>query len=107
MFEIRDEEGNLARETEKLRKLKEEFYQNGEWRGHRQGSAWVGPFPDDQTLLQPGKKVSFGAMPNRYYDVSRPGVYSIVAKRQNDERPYNWVDSNEIKVTITPKEAGQ
>ena len=34
-------------------------------------------------------------------------VYSIVAKRQNDEPPHEWVYSNEIKVTISPKEAGQ
>jgi hypothetical protein len=32
---------------------------------------------------------------------------SIVAKRQNDESPHEWVYSNEIKVTITPKEAGK
>ena len=51
VYEIRDEEGNPAHETEKLQKLKEEFYHNGEWLGHRQGSAWVGPFPDDDSLL--------------------------------------------------------
>jgi hypothetical protein len=58
-------------------------------------------------VLQPGKQVSFGAEPNRYYDMTHPGVYFIVAKRQNDEPPYEWVYSNEIKVTITPEEAGE
>jgi hypothetical protein len=100
-FEVRDEEGNLAPETENLRKAKEEFYQDGKWRGHRHENFWVGPFSDDDTVLQPGKIVSFGAKVNLYYDVSRPGVYSIIAKRKRDSPPYGWIYSNEIQVTIT------
>ena len=69
-------------------------------------SAWDGPPFDDLQTLEPGKSVSFGATPNRYYDMSRPGVYSIVAKRLNDELPHEWVYSNEVKVTILSKELG-
>ena len=94
-FEVRDADGNLTPETEELLQLKRDFYKEGQW---------VGPSFDDQQVLEPGKSVSFEAAPNRYYDMSRPGVYSIVAKRQNDEPPYEWVYSNEVKVTIVAKE---
>jgi hypothetical protein len=117
-FEIRDAEGNLAPETEEFLQRKRDFYKDGQWRGHVWGhpelddprtitgdSAWDGPPFDDQQTLEPGKSVSFGATPNRYYDMSRPGVYSIVAKRLNDEPPHEWVYSNEVKVTIVPNEA--
>ncbi len=117
-FEIRDAEGNLAPETEEFLQRKRDFYKDGQWRGHVWGhpelddprtitgdSAWEGPPFDDQQTLEPGKSVSFGATPNRYYDMSRPGVYSIVAKRLNDEPPHEWVYSNEVKVTIVPNEA--
>ena len=114
-FEVRDADGNLAPESEELLQLKQDFYKDGQWRGHVRGHPelddprkitghreWVGPLFDDQQTLEPGKSVSFGVMPNRYYDMRPPGVYSIVAKRQNDESPHEWVYSNEVKVTILP-----
>lgn len=114
-FEVRDEDGNLMPETEELRRLRREFYKDVHWRGHAvpaTGSdqqigdhCWVGPFRDHDTVLQPGKRVSFGATPNRYYDMSRPSVYSLIAKRKNDESAQEWVYSNKITVTVTANKA--
>jgi len=120
-FEVRDEDGKIAPETEELVKLKRDFYKNGQWRGHIDGSTWpgpvleppggdrewVGPLPDDATVLKPGGQVSFSGWPSKYYDMSRPGKYSITAKVCSDEPTREWFYSNEIHVTVLPKQPTQ
>jgi len=46
--------------------------------------------------------VSFSGWPSKYYDMSRPGKYSIVAKVRSDEPTREWFYSNEIQVAIAP-----
>ena len=102
VFEVRDEEGNLASETEELQKLKEKYLKNGEWIGPPKGTqGWKGPMPDDTTVVKPGGQVSWGNCLSRYYDMSRPGTYSIIAKLRSDEPGQEWFYSNQIRVTIT------
>ena len=62
---------------------------------------WYGPMPDDKTTLEPGGQVSWGNCLSRYYDMSRSGTYSIIAKLRSDEPTQEWFYSNLIRVTVT------
>ena len=102
VFEIRDEQGNLVSETEELQDLKQKYLKNGEWIGRpKRTQLWAGPMPDDETVLKPGGLVSWGNCVSRYYDMSRPGTYSITAKLRSDEPTQEWFYSNQIQVTVT------
>ena len=104
VLEVRDESGNLVPETEQLQQLKEKYFHDGKWIGPPPGTQWwEGPMPDDTTVLQPDGQISFSFLVSKYYDVSRPGTYSIIAKLRSDEPNYEWFYSNEIQVTVTPK----
>jgi hypothetical protein len=100
--EVRDEFGNPVPETEELQKLKKEYFHDGEWIGRRGVQRWDGPRPDDITTLKPGGQVSWAISISKYYDVRRPGTYSITAKVWSDEPTRQWFHSNEIQVTVVP-----
>jgi hypothetical protein len=82
---VRDESGQIMPEAEEFNKLKESY-----------------PPPDD-TVLKPDGQVSWGVPVNKYWDMSRPGTYSIIAKLRSDERGQTWFYSNQVRVRITPK----
>jgi hypothetical protein len=83
-FVIRDKSGQVMPEAEELKKLREEY-----------------PPPDDM-VLKPEGQVSWGVQVNKYWDMSRPGTYSIVAKLRSDEPDQKWFYSNRVRVTLTP-----
>ena len=63
---------------------------------------WTGPLPDDKNVLQPGQQVSRSFLVSKYYELSRPGKYSIIARVRSDAPIREWFYSNEIQVVVAP-----
>lgn len=82
---IRDKSGRVIPEATELNTLRQRY-----------------PTPDD-TVLKPNGQVSWGVPVNKYWDMSRPGTYSIIAKLRSVDRGQIWFYSNQVRVTITPK----
>lgn len=83
---IRDQSGLVMPEAEELKKVRKQY-----------------PPPED-TLLKPEGQISWGVQVSKYWDMRRPGTYSIVAKLPSDERGQRWFYSNQVRVTLTPKQ---
>ena len=83
-FVIRDKSSRIVPESEDLKKLREKYP------------------PSDDITVKPKGQVSWGVQVNKYWDMSRPGTYSIFAKLRSDEPDQKWFHSNQVRVTLKP-----